>query len=294
MVNHKQQSKSFKNQKLVRLPKDEWITVAGTHEPIVSVDLFERAEKLLKIKKRRNTLNHDNIFAGLLVCSDCGHRLTIMRSATKTEPAWHFVCGRYRHAGKLRDTHRTCTMHYIANKGLHAEILERLQTIIAANMTADDILARIPDRHEPSKAAQKQLAALKRREGELKILIKRIVEREAFGEISSETFTELYREYLDERETNAKKIDALETELSADNRDKENAARFLETVKKYTAPIELTRELLLDFIEKIVVYEATGNWRNGTREQTLEIYYRFIGELRDFRSPKKITNHISL
>jgi hypothetical protein len=57
MVNHKQTSKSFKNQKLVRVPEDEWITVTGTHDPIVSVELFERAEKLLRIKKRRNTLN---------------------------------------------------------------------------------------------------------------------------------------------------------------------------------------------------------------------------------------------
>jgi len=62
----------------------------------------------------------------------------------------------------------------------------------------------------------------------------------------------------------------------------------LETVRKYAVPTKLTRELLLDFVEKIVVHEATGNWRKATREQTLEIYYRFIGELRGFEgSPIK-------
>lgn len=287
MVNHKQTSKSFKNQKLVRLPKEEWITVKDTHEPLVSVDLFERAVALISVKKRRNTLNDENIFAGLLVCADCGHRLGFMKSATKTQPAWHYVCSRYRHAGKLRDTHRTCTMHYIPHKGLFAEVLARLQAIIAANMTMEDVLARIPDKHEPSKAAQKQLAALKRRDGELKLLIKRIVEREAFGEITGETFAELYRGYLDERDANVKKMESLEAELSAENRDKENAERFLEIVQKYAVPTELTRELLLDFVEKIVVHEATGNSRYGTREQELDIYYRFIGKLQGFEGSQK-------
>ena len=155
-------------------------------------------------------------------------------------------------------------------------------------------MARMPDRQEPSKAAKKQLASLKRRDGELKHLIKRIVEREAFGEISAEIFSELYRDYLDERETNSKKIESLEAELSAENRDRENAEKFLKVVQTYAAPTELTRELLLDFVEKIVVHEATGDRRRGTREQMLDIYYRFVGELQSLGSSQKNRELISL
>jgi len=294
MVSHKQTTRSFKSQKLVHLPEEEWVTVTDTHEPIVSAVLFERAVKLISVKKRRNTLNDENIFAGLLVCYDCGHRLGFMKSATKIQPAWHYICSRYRHAGKIRDTHRTCTMHYIPHKGLFAEILARLQAIIAANMTVEDVLALLPDRQEPSKKAKKQLESLKRRDGELKHLIKRIFEREAFGDITSDTFAELYRGYLDERESNTKKIEMLEAELSAENRDKENAERFLEVVRKYAEPTELTRELLLDFVEKIEVHEATGERRKGTREQTLDIYYRFIGKLQGLGVSHKNREHVSL
>jgi hypothetical protein len=86
---------------------------------------------------------------------------------------------------------------------------------------------------------------------------------------------------VNERGEITKKIESLEAELNADNRDRENAERFLEMVKKHTSPTELTREILLDFIDKIIVHEATGDWRKGTREQTLEVYYRYIGKIQD-------------
>jgi hypothetical protein len=281
MVAHKSQSKSFKNQKLVRLPKDEWITVEGTHEPIVSHELFDRAVRIVSIKKRRNTVNANNVFQGLLFCNACGSALGFMVSANRTELAWHYVCSRYRHSGKLRDTHRTCTMHYTPHKSLFPAVLSRLQSIINANLTVDNILARLPDRQTTSDNSQKQLELLKRRDSELMLLIKRIVEREAFGEISSEIFSKLYSDYVNERGEITRKIELLEAELNADNRDRENAERFLEMVKKHTSPTELTREILLDFIDKIIVHEATGDWRKGTREQTLEVYYRYIGKIQD-------------
>jgi hypothetical protein len=166
-------------------------------------------------------------------------------------------------------------------KSLFLAVLSRLQSIINANLTVENILERIPDRKTTSNATQKQLESLKRRDSELMLLIKRIVEREAFGEISTEIFSKLYSDYVNERGEITKKIESLEAELNADNRDRENAERFLEMVKKHTSPTELTREILLDFIDKIIVHEATGDWRKGTREQTLEVYYRYIGKIQD-------------
>lgn len=49
-------------------------------------------------------------------------------------------------------------------------------------------------------------------------------------------------------------------------------------IKKYRSPTELTAELLNTLIEKIVVHEAVKQ-NDGTREQEVEIYYRFIGKI---------------
>ncbi|EEA81452.1 hypothetical protein CLONEX_02682, partial [[Clostridium] nexile DSM 1787] len=49
-------------------------------------------------------------------------------------------------------------------------------------------------------------------------------------------------------------------------------------MKQYVNPVELTAELLNTLIEKITVHEAVKG-EDGSREQEVEIYYRFIGKI---------------
>lgn len=46
MVSHKTQTKSFKNRKLVAVPKEDWIVVKNTHEAIIDEELEERRKAL--------------------------------------------------------------------------------------------------------------------------------------------------------------------------------------------------------------------------------------------------------
>ena len=49
-------------------------------------------------------------------------------------------------------------------------------------------------------------------------------------------------------------------------------------MKKYVNPTQLTAELLNALIEKILIHEAVKH-EDGTREQEVEIFYRFIGKV---------------
>ena len=49
-------------------------------------------------------------------------------------------------------------------------------------------------------------------------------------------------------------------------------------MKECVNPTELTAELLNTLIEKIVVHEAVKG-EDGSREQEVEIFYRFIGKI---------------
>ena len=57
-----------------------------------------------------------------------------------------------------------------------------------------------------------------------------------------------------------------------------SAEKWIELMKRHVNPSELTAELLNTLIEKILVHEAVKN-EDGTREQEIEIYYRFIGKI---------------
>ena len=50
--------------------------------------------------------------------------------------------------------------------------------------------------------------------------------------------------------------------------------------QQYVKPVELTAELLNNLIEKITGHEAVKG-EDGSREQEVEIYYRFIGKIED-------------
>ena len=56
------------------------------------------------------------------------------------------------------------------------------------------------------------------------------------------------------------------------------AAPAADKMKQYVNPTELTAELLNTLIEKIVVHEAVKG-EDGSREQEVEIFYRFIGKI---------------
>ena len=57
-----------------------------------------------------------------------------------------------------------------------------------------------------------------------------------------------------------------------------DAEKWVELIKQYSNPTELTTELLNTLIEKIVVHEALKS-PDGCRKQKVDIYYRFIGKI---------------
>ncbi len=57
-----------------------------------------------------------------------------------------------------------------------------------------------------------------------------------------------------------------------------DAEKWVGLMKQYVNPTELTAELLNTLIEKILVHEAVKG-KDGSREQEVEIFYRFIGKI---------------
>lgn len=82
-------------------------------------------------------------------------------------------------------------------------------------------------------------------------------------------------EYEREQAELEQSIDALQAELDNFHADSERADRFISIVKRYTDFTELTPAMITEFIEKIVVHEATK--ARGEREQQVDIYLNFIG-----------------
>ena len=277
LVSGKQKTKSFKNHTIVNVPEDEWIIVKDTHTPIVSREVFDRVAAIQKVKRRENTSGEENIFAGLLVCSDCDKRLTFNHSSKGKGrcKSISFYCGTYRH-GRNRGEFRKCSPHYISWNNLYSLVSTYVRLALSATLDTDALVRSLCDEAVNDDSDRKSADRLRRREGELKLLTRKAFEQNALGRIDDSTFTELYGGYQAEQKTIVEKLRELD-EKSCMTRDiKANVQRFTDAVVKYTDAKELSRELLLDLIEKIVVHEATGS-RGANRAQEVEIYFKFIG-----------------
>ena len=277
MVSHRQTTKSFKNRTVVHVPKDEWIIVEGTHEALVSEEQFEKVQRIIKVKERPNKRHGTNMFAGLLKCADCGKNLTYSSSKEMRGGEGGFNCDGYRHSYRSKDGHR-CTAHNTPYKPLREAVFRHLNLTLAACYDESAFIDRMEQRNEDTGEDDlRAITKLRQRDSKLKVLTRRVFEQNADGTISNDTFAELYSGYQAEQRDIAAKINDLEKQLAIQRDEAEQARRFLAEVREYKQLSELTREALLDFVEKIIVQEGTGP--RGKRHQEIDIVYRFIGKV---------------
>lgn len=67
----------------------------------------------------------------------------------------------------------------------------------------------------------------------------------------------------------------LEALIESDKQERTDLNFFLENVRKYTDPKELTGEIRNDLVDKIVVHAPDKS--SGHRKQKIEIYYKAVG-----------------
>ena len=67
----KTKRKSFKNHSQINIDKEEWIVVKNTHEPIISIEDFNKVQEIISSRKpRRRTEKLYSIYNGKLKCGD--------------------------------------------------------------------------------------------------------------------------------------------------------------------------------------------------------------------------------
>ena len=74
------------------------------------------------------------------------------------------------------------------------------------------------------------------------------------------------------------KIEQLKASIAEEKQTTADAGKWINLIKKYDTPTELTAELLNTLIEKILIHEPV-KYPSGLKEQEIEIFYRFVGKI---------------
>jgi hypothetical protein len=240
-------SDSYKHKKRKNTPKDEQLTFEGGIPQIVDAETWENAQRLRRtIRRPAKDGRPPSPLTGLLICADCGKKLTHARNFNyqTNKERDEYVCGNYRQGTK------NCTIHFIRTSVVQEIILDVIRQ--AAKYALSNQAEFVEKIREASnlraqvevKESKKRLSKANRRADELDTLIKKLYETYALGKLPENHFERMLGEYDAEQTALRQEIFDIQSQIDTFAADSVRADRFIEAVKRYTEFDELTIPML--------------------------------------------------
>jgi site-specific DNA recombinase len=112
-------------------------TYAGKHDPIVTIEEFERVQRLLGRPGRPRPQKHRFAFTGIIHCGSCGLAVTAEQKVNRYRSRYvYYHCTR-------RRSHVHCTERSISVGSLEAQILDFLGALSIQQRVHDSVMAEL-------------------------------------------------------------------------------------------------------------------------------------------------------
>ena len=276
MVQGRYRMKSYKVHVQEVVPQDEWYIVENTHEAIIDRETFDKAQRLLMRDTR--TGPHQKklyLFSGFLKCADCGRAM----SRSKVGNAVYYYCRTYKDQSKS-----ACTKHTIKHIQLEAAVLHAIRQQVYLAVDFSETIEQI-NKAPPVRSQSKKLHdAIEQKERELARIVRyqqSIYQDWKDGEITHSDYRHMKEDY----EQQAGALNQVLERLREEQRELENGIDtenpFLATFRQYQNIEKLTRDVLIELVDHIKVYEGGS----------ISIVFRFADELRRIREFIELNTH---
>ncbi len=273
LVSGKRRKVSYKCDTIRKTSEDEWIVNNGTHEPIISQELWEAAHAKLDSRKRTSKSGFVNIFAGLVKCDCCGYALGIS-NAKDTEN--YFTCNTYRKKGKDR-----CTIHYVKYDDLKGNVLENINSMLnSVHSDEDRFRSCVFEKMNTLDVSEKrrideEIVQLREKLDGFEEKLDTMYADRLSGTITDKFFKDFSEKLRIQQEQAEERLDELLKKQSECSQQDENVENFIRIVDEYDNVSTLDAEILNKLVDKIEVGERYRE--NGKIHRNITIYYRFLG-----------------
>lgn len=275
MVQGRYRVKSYKIHVQEVVPEDEWYIVENTHEAIIDRDTFDKVQRLL-LRDTRTAPQKKQIylFSGFLRCADCGKAMT----RSKVGGTVYYYCRTYKDQSKS-----ACTKHTIKHNRLEVAVLYAIQQQVYLAVDYTKTIERI-NRAPLVKSQSKKLADAIEQKGRELAKIARykqaIYQDWKDGEITHSDYRHMKEDYEEQAEALNEVIEKLRAEQAELENGIDTENPFLKAFRQYGNIEKLTRDVLIELVDHIKVYEG-GN---------ISIVFRFADELRRIQEFIEVNN----
>ena len=277
MVNFKTYSKSHKLKKRLQNAPENYRIFPNTQPAIIDEKVFERVQELRANKRRPAKTGKQGLLSGLLYCADCGEKLYFCTTNSFSPNQDHYVCSSYK-SGR-----GTCSAHYIREDVLRELVLERIQAVNAyirsdvEGFQEEWLHYRRADQERDIREDQKRMEQAKKRLANLDVVMSRLYEDYALGEISKEKYKKMTSDYEAEQERLKLEIETTEEWVEQRQAMGDDLDAFIALTKKYVDVTELTQTIVNEYIKKIIIHAPDKS--GGKRRQKVEIIFNFVDEV---------------
>ena len=209
---------------------------------------WDRVQELRKNKRRPAKAERQGLFSGLLYCADCGGKLHFATCKSFEGKQDHYVCSKYK-SGR-----GDCSAHYIREDVLRELVLERIQAVNAhirsdvEGFQEEWLHYRRADQERDIREDQKRMEQAKKRLATLDVVMSRLYEDYALGEISKEKYKKMTSDYEAEQERLKLEIETTEEWVEQRQAMGDDLDTFIALTKKYVDVTELTQTIVNEYI----------------------------------------------
>ena len=270
MVQGKAQKINYKSKSIRACAPDEWIRVENTHAPIIGKEDFERVQKMLQtgVKGAVQSGNID-LFAGLLKCADCGHALIKKTNCNPDKTYVYYRCSTHCKCKTV------CAAHTIRYERLYNCVLYCIQQMVDAAVNADEVLKEMREARsaEADSLLERQLEQQRKELDKVMNLLADLYPDLKEGVINADQYRINKEKYELVQKDLTQSIRKLEESLGHTETDSAATNDFIEHFKRHGNIKSLTRPLLTELIDRIVVH----------KDGTLDIAFNFCDTFTDLQ-----------
>lgn len=261
MVQNVHIKKSFREKKIVKTNKEDWVIVEGTHEPIIDKETFYRVQNLLDANYRQPTKPYERTFGGIMYCHECGHRIGVGNPKRDNRPKEHQYVYTYCNYYRKNSAYNKCTPHTMNYNNLEEQLLSIITSVCSKYINLigyEDIV------NTRKKTLNTYTDELEKKIGRLEIDIKSIdvkIEKLYIDRLDDIITPDTYKKLTDkfEEQKNAKQKEINDLKNSVEEYKKNNCIEeLLETqtiVKEYLKTRKNPpRELILKIVDRIEIH----------------------------------------
>ena len=267
LLQGKTQKVNYKVKKSVEKPKEEWVRVENTHEPLVPKDDFQIVQNLLKSDSRLGPgMEKAGLFAGLLFCGDCKEQMVRRVNRYKGKEKVYYICS-------TKNRGEGCSRHSIEEEVLKELVEKTVKKYANAFLEEKTLFDRAKEKEEGFEAISaydKEICRLKEEQDRYYSLCSGLYEDLRAGVITKEEFERLHGSFKGKAaqlEEAQKKQESLIKEMF--KKGVLSAGR-LKAFRDCVELKELDRHTLGSLVKRIYVYEG----------RRIKIEYYFMDQYR--------------